>query len=64
MFSILRRHSCIGSSKIGYIFLNKLCNLRVSITYFQLFMHIQHDLDTNKKCLRYFETIAAWVEVK
>ena len=64
MSSIRRNHSCMGSSKIGYIFLNSLCNLRVSITYFQLFMHIQHDLGTNKKCLRYFEAIAAWVQVK
>ena len=38
--------------------------MKVSIVYFQLFMHIQHDLDTNKKRLRYFETIAACVEVK
>ena len=64
MSLILRNHSCIGSCKIGYNFLNNLCNLKVSIIYFQLFMHIQHDLDSNKKCLRYFETIAAWVQVK
>ena len=64
MSSILRNHSCMGSSKIGYIFCDNLCNLRVSIIYFQLFTKIQHDLDTNKKCLRYFETIAAWVQVK
>ena len=37
----------MGSSKIGYIFCDNLCNLRVSIIYFQLFMQIQHDLDTN-----------------
>ena len=64
MSSILRNHSCIGSCKIGYNFLNNLCNLKVSIIYFQLFMQIQHDLDPNKKCLRYFETIAAWVQVE